>query len=300
MSDTLDSVQPMASVVYLLIPGFTQKSVAEQAAARAVVEAAIEAALLSINEVDRMVLDSPEGAAVVVLGDPSVALDAALHARRACGGATIGIGVNHGPVKRELDARKDSILVGDGIDAAASVAQAAIAAPGMLLISRGFRDALTQRTPALAAKFVSAGGYTDASVRVHELFLEDAAAAARAQRRQITYVVFTCIAILALGGVARVGLQSLAAARQPAILVFDIRPQGEIYLDGVLKGAAPAVTRLQVAPGAHTIEVRNGKSPPFVTSVNLSPGEQIDVKHSFAAPAKHRPAGILERLKFWQ
>ena len=102
-----------------------------------------------------------------------------------------------------------------------------------------------------------------------------------------------------MGAGARFVLQSLVESRQPAFLIFDIRPQGEIYVDGVMKGKAPAVTRLQVAAGVHTIELRNGKFPPFVTEVELSPGEQMQVKHSFAAPAAQKRRGLMERLKFW-
>jgi len=91
----------------------------------------------------------------------------------------------------------------------------------------------------------------------------------------------------------------LAASRQPAFLAFDIRPQGEIYLDGVMKGKAPAVTRLQVAAGSHKIEVRNGKLPPFVADVNLSPGEEMQVRHSFAVPAAKKNQGLVERFKSW-
>ena len=298
MNSKIDSFRPLACVVYLGIPDFAQKPVAEQARLRAHLEAVVAAAAKPLSEADRIVLDSPEGAAIVVLGDPRAALDAAMRACAASEGGPLCVGINRGPVRLAGGASNDSMLLGDGIDAAIIIA--GFAPAGKMLMSRSFRDALAEAAPALAAKFQRAGTFTDRNLRAHELFSQDSAAEARQNRRVLVYAGFACVAILALGGAARLALQSLAASRQPAILVFDIRPQGDIYLDGVMKGRAPAVTRMQVAPGTHAIEVRHGKYPPFVTEVSLNPGEQMDVKHSFIAPLKPKRPGVLERLKFWQ
>lgn len=298
MNSKIDSFRPLACVVYLGIPDFAQKPVAEQARLRAHLEAVVAAAATPISEADRIVLDSPEGAAIVVLGDPRAALDAAMRACAASEGGPLCVGINRGPVRLAGGASNDSMLLGDGIDAAIIIA--GFAPAGKMLMSRSFRDALAEAAPALAAKFQRAGTFTDRNLRAHELFSQDSAAEARQNRRVLVYAGFACVAILALGGAARLALQSLAASRQPAILVFDIRPQGDIYLDGVMKGRAPAVTRMQVAPGTHAIEVRHGKYPPFVTEVSLNPGEQMDVKHSFIAPLKPKRPGLLERFKFWQ
>jgi hypothetical protein len=63
---------------------------------------------------------------------------------------------------------------------------------------------------------------------------------------------------------------------------------------------------VSVPPGPHTIEVRNGRFKPVKMDVELSPGEELQVKHVFAMPPsrpsthkrKHEP-GLLDRLKFW-
>ena len=302
MSSNNDSYRPRASVVFVGIPEFAQKPVAEQARLRARLDAAIVAGVgageNALNEPDRVVLDAPEGAAIVVLGDPPAALAAAMRARDAGEGASLVIGINHGPVKLAVGACNDSLLVGDGIDAAVVIAQ--FSGAGKLLVSRDFRDALAESAPAHAAKFHRVADVTDASVRTHEVYAEDHATDARASRRAIVGALLACVGIVALGGVVRVARESLAAARQPATLMFDIRPQGDIYLDGVMKGKAPAVTSLQVAPGTHAIEVRNGRFVPFVTEVTLSPGEQMEIRHSFIAPTKPKRPGLLERFKFWQ
>ena len=302
MSSNNDSYRPRASVVFVGIPEFAQKPVVEQARLRARLDAAIVAGVGvndgALNEADRMVLDAPEGGAIVVLGDPPAALAAAMRARDAGEGASLVIGINHGPVKLAAGARNGSLMVGDGIDAAVAITQ--FAGTGKLLMSRDFRDALAESAPAHAAKFHRVADVTDASVRTHEVYAEDLVTDARAGRRAIVGALLACVGIVALGGVARVVRENLATARQPATLVFDIRPQGDIYLDGAMKGKAPAVTRLQVSSGTHVIEVRNGRFPAFVTEVTLSPGEQMEIRHSFIAPTKPKRPGLLEKFKFWQ
>ena len=298
MSSETDSFRPLASVVFLGIHGFAHKPVAEQAKLRTQVDAVVATATMQLAEADRIILDAPDGAAIVVLANPQGALQAAERAIAATADLPMGVGINHGPVKLATGERNDSRLIGDGIDAAVSIA--GFACPGDLLVSRSFRDALAESTPDLAVRFHRASSFTDARVRAHELFSLDSAASLAQTRRLISFAALACLGILALGVGARWALQSLVESRQPAFLVFDIRPQGEIYVDGVMKGKAPALTRLQVVAGTHTVEVRNGKFPPFITEVDLSPGEQMQVKHSFTAPATQKRRGLLERLKFWR
>jgi hypothetical protein len=298
MSSETEAFSPLASVVFLGIPGFAHKPVAEHALLRKQLDASIAAASLPLDAADRIILDALDGAAIVVLSNPLGALQAAQRALGAAVGGPFGVGLNHGPVTLAAGEGNEAGLMGDGIDAAMRIA--AFAPAGGLLVSRSFRDALVESAPDLARQFQPAGTFTDTHVRAHELFLLDDAASRARNRRRIGLVVLACVGILGLGLGARFALRSLVESRQPAFLVFDIRPQGEIFVDGVSKGRATAVTRLQVAAGAHTVEVRHGRFPPFVTEVNLNPGEQAQLKHSFVVPAAKKSRGFLEGFKFWQ
>ena len=40
-------------------------------------------------------------------------------------------------------------------------------------------------------------------------------------------------------------------------------------------------TQVTLAPGLHTIEIRNGSSPPFVARIELKPGEKVQLQHRF-------------------
>jgi non-specific serine/threonine protein kinase len=102
------------------------------------------------------------------------------------------------------------------------------------------------------------------------------------------------------GAAARAALQRQVAARQPAALSFDIRPQGDIYVDDVLKGRATSILYLPLAAGTYRIEVRNGHLPPFITMVELDPGEQMQLQHSFITPVPQRRRNWLDKMKFWR
>lgn len=297
MSSESDSFSPLASVVFLGIADFTRKSVNEQARLRSQIDDAVAAGIAVLNEQDRLVLDAPNGAAIVVLGNPPAALRAAQRVLATPCGMPLGLGINHGPVRLATGARNDSWLMGDGIDAAGIIA--GFAPPDGILVSRSYRDALSAHAPTLAEELHPAGVFTDSHIRAHELFSPDSAALRATGRRQLVIGALAAMAILALGVGARFALHSYIEARQPALLEFDSRPPSEIYVDGVLMGKTPALSHLQVSPGEHTIEVRSGKFPPHIVEVDLAPGEQLRVKHAFGSPPQKRRS-LLNRLKFWQ
>ena len=50
-------------------------------------------------------------------------------------------------------------------------------------------------------------------------------------------------------------------------------------------GATLPLVDLKLPPGPHSIEVRSGRFPPLQLDVHLQPGEEMQLKHQFAAPA---------------
>ena len=66
-----------------------------------------------------------------------------------------------------------------------------------------------------------------------------------------------------------------------AAVSLGIAPWGEVYVDGQKKGVSPPLNRLRMAPGKHTIEIRNTTFPPYRQIVDLKPGEQLRIKHKF-------------------
>jgi hypothetical protein len=124
------------------------------------------------------------------------------------------------------------------------------------------------------------------------------AAATAALRRRTLLGAAAIGGVLVLGGGARLVRQRIDAANRPAVIQLQIQPWGEVFVDGQPKGTAPPLVRLWIAPGAHTIEVRNGRFKPLKMQVDLKPGEELQIAHTFAStPARRR--SLWERLKFW-
>ena len=290
-----------ASVVVIKVRDFARKPVAEQAALKAKLDEAIAAGVAGLREDERIVLDTPSGAAIVVLGNPGAALDVAMRAADAANDPHIAAGINHGPV-RVVEAASGPVIVGDGIAAADAIAD--LAPAGRLAAAREFRDALSHAAPGRARHLARAGTHTDAHDRAHDLFFADRAAFASRRWRIAGVSVLLFVAIVGAAAIARAVLARIAAAA-PATLVFEVRPPGEISIDGVPRGKSPPLQQLQLPPGVHTIVIERALSKTVTQEVKLAPGEILVVRHVVAATPPKAPAKARERERepqkpFWR
>jgi hypothetical protein len=74
-----------------------------------------------------------------------------------------------------------------------------------------------------------------------------------------------------------------APAPRPARVTVkvDIRPWGEIFVDGVSRGVSPPLKTLHLPAGRHTVEVRNANLPPYKLSMELKAGRPVTLEHVF-------------------
>jgi hypothetical protein len=283
-----------ASVVSLALPDFTGRPVAEQAHLRARLEALVARAIEPLAPADRIVADTADGAALVVLAAPADALLLARRTRRAAREEreplALRIGVTHGPIGLAADAAGEVQLVGDAIVSGASIAS--FAEPGQVIASRAFRDALDAGDAERAARLRPAGTVTDPALRAHELFAfeggDTAAGVAPPPRRRLLLVAgLSAAGLLGAGFAVRGWRRAAARAKRPGAIALAITPWGEVRVDGEAKGRTPPLKRIELAPGRHTIEVRHPQNAPLTLEVDISPGEELTVRHAFATP---RPA----------
>jgi hypothetical protein len=283
MADRIPAPRPVsASIILLRSHGFARKAVADQARVKGQLEALVAIAVAPLPAGRWLVLDAPEGLAIVVLSGAEAALDTARRALAAAADLPLAIGVNHGPIVAEGGERGDAVVAGDGIETAMIVA--GFAAPGKLLVSRTVRDEVAEHAPERAEDLSSAGTFTDGRVRTHELFAPDDHAAGRRRRRMLALGALGFSGIIALGFAARAARQRRLQGGGRATIEFEITPRGEVYIDGESKGRSPPLMSIEIAPGAHVIEVRNGQNAPLRVRVNLQRGESMAIRHSFAAP----------------
>jgi hypothetical protein len=77
------------------------------------------------------------------------------------------------------------------------------------------------------------------------------------------------------------------AEKATAKLTLVVSPRGEIYVNGKHHGTTPPITTLDLEPGMHRIEVRNGSRKPYLTYMTVKAGDRRRIRHEFG----HAPRG---------
>jgi len=283
-----------ASVAYLRIPEFAQRGVADEAHLKEALEKVVAGALPVLRADEYIVVDAPEGLAVVVLANPRGALRFAWRAGldREIEPA---IGLAHGPVR--IAQGQPPVLYGDALIAAEGAAKATN--PGRVSASRDFRDALTRVHPGMRRLLVRSGSAVDDQGRAHEIFRADERTAGRRSSLFFWTTILIAIGIVGAGYVVKVTRppppvpQVITAPPVtpsvpevvPGAVTFDIKPEGEIWVDGAFKGKSPPLKKIQVPPGNHAIEVRSGHFKPMTAELTVGQGEEFAVEHNFIAKA---------------
>ena len=78
-----------------------------------------------------------------------------------------------------------------------------------------------------------------------------------------------------------------AAASTPALpkpngtLKIAISPWGQVEVDGEVAGTAPPLNELSLAEGRHQIVIRNGDFAPLRTTITVTSGQAVTLKHRF-------------------
>ncbi|RYF19218.1 MAG: hypothetical protein EOO30_00135 [Comamonadaceae bacterium] len=252
----------------------------------------------------RVVLEAPEGLAFVGDIPPSVALQAAEIASQDGADAPLGIALHHGPVQVVRDGGTTRVT-GEGIETATALA--AFTSTEGIVASQAFRDRIAAVSPRTAEDLRPAGEMVDDQLRKHPIFVFDGDASRGRATRRTVVAGSGLVLLLGAGWAARVAREQYEAARRPAIIHLDIKPAGEIFIDGKLHGATPPLREVQVPPGVHTIEVRSGRFPPLRLEVDLQPAEELQLRHMFAAPPapprrsrpprREEPPPLIEQLK---
>jgi class 3 adenylate cyclase len=75
--------------------------------------------------------------------------------------------------------------------------------------------------------------------------------------------------------------QYRAATGPTALVMLAISPWGEVVVDGKVAGVSPPMAELELAPGKHRIEIRNGAFKPYQTELELGSNETTRIKHKF-------------------
>jgi len=67
----------------------------------------------------------------------------------------------------------------------------------------------------------------------------------------------------------------------PVSVGLDIRPWGEIWIDGQSRGVSPPLKQISLPPGKYAVAVRNPAGPEYRVSLDVQAGRRAAVSHSF-------------------
>ena len=68
---------------------------------------------------------------------------------------------------------------------------------------------------------------------------------------------------------------------EPGTVSLAIAPWGEVFLDGTSVGVSPPLSRISLAPGTHSIELRNGNFPVYTIQIEIETGKTLLLQHRF-------------------
>lgn len=273
-----------AFVAFLRVPQFESHPVGEQATLKEKLEARARAALAGLPAPNRVVLDAEDGLAVVIFGEASHALDVAQAIHRQ-DGAPLQVGLSYGPLA--LTARgAEARVYGDGLSAASAAAR--FASPENLLVTENFAKALQASAPGRATELADAGEFTDTRVRMHAFYTPDLQRARLRKRRYAIYTIAGVVFLLLAGVLGRDIYQPLFQSR-PAIVTLQVKPRGEVVVDGILRGKTPPLAEIEVAPGKRRLQIRNPGSPTLDLQLDLKPGQRLTVTHTFVRTPEPKP-----------
>lgn len=67
----------------------------------------------------------------------------------------------------------------------------------------------------------------------------------------------------------------------PVLVRLDIRPWGEVWINGVARGISPPVKELRLIPGRYQVVLRNADLPPYRATLEVKAGKPAVISHVF-------------------
>lgn len=172
------NVTSVPSIIFLDIVGYSKKANTEQIGMKDRLNAYIESALNGIDENDRILLDTGDGAGIAIWDvEPQRPLYVAIAIRDAIlegNQATelpmfVRFGIHSGPVTVKYDINKQYNIVGDGINVTQRIMS--FAGENQIMVSRSYYDNIFGIDTAINNMLVYQGVSRDKHARQHDVFL---------------------------------------------------------------------------------------------------------------------------------
>ena len=159
----------VCSVLFIDIVDYSKHDVTEQVRLKHRFNAVLSSALGHVEQEERVVVDTGDGAAIAFRGDPERALYVALEVFDAnVDDLPVRMGINLGPVSLMRDINGGDNVIGDGINVAQRIM--GFAARGELLVSRSFYEVVSLLSGDYASMFKDEGERLDKHKRSHDVY----------------------------------------------------------------------------------------------------------------------------------
>ncbi|VWC64740.1 serine/threonine protein kinase [Burkholderia aenigmatica] len=144
---------------------------------------------------------------------------------------------------------------------------------------------VTNPTPAPAGSgsAIAPAGSLDASERIVNVPPSEAAAAPTARPAPAPKPPPEADTAIAAVNVLPAEQQPRPQKAQETVQVrFNVRPWGDIYVNGARRGASPPLRSVSLTPGVYVIEIRNGSLPPLHRTVAIDFGSKpVNIDYAF-------------------
>lgn len=166
----------ICSVVFLDIAGYSNRSISEQIDEKNLFNKMVGDAVKTIVVSERIILDTGDGAAITLTGEPEEALFVSLAIRNAIlehnktsqAPLMVRIGINLGSVRVVSDINGQLNVIGDAINVAQRIMS--FAEPNQILVSRSYFEVASRLTKDFTNMFSYFGIKQDKHVREHEVY----------------------------------------------------------------------------------------------------------------------------------
>ncbi|WP_176045430.1 serine/threonine-protein kinase [Burkholderia sp. BCC1644] len=167
------------------------------------------------------------------------------------------------------------------------VAAAPASAPAVEAAAPAPQVATTVTTPpparAGASSTIAPAGSLDASERVVNVPPSEAAAAPATTPTPVPKPPpETETAVAAVNAPAAESPPRPPKTQETVQVRFNVRPWGDVYVNGARRGASPPLRSVSLTPGVYVIEIRNGTLPPLHRTVAIDFGSKpVNIDYAF-------------------
>ncbi|MEE8387242.1 MAG: adenylate/guanylate cyclase domain-containing protein [Acidiferrobacterales bacterium] len=166
----------LSTIVFTDIVGYSERSLDQQISIKEHFNKLITDSIKTLNESERVIIDTGDGVALCFLGDPEQAIVVSMDLRlrvieqsqQAPEPYQVRTGINLGPVRLVTDINGQFNVLGDGINVAQRIMD--FASPSQVLVSRSFYDVAWCISDEYSGMFSYYGIRKDKHAREHALY----------------------------------------------------------------------------------------------------------------------------------